>query len=98
MADNNANKISWTEHFRIITPFLLLVLSVIGGSINARLSDIDNKLFKHLTNDELHCPRSMVVSKAEYTIYQTMRDRQMIDIKEQLSRIECNIDKRYAKP
>jgi hypothetical protein len=95
MADNGR---SWTEHFRIITPFLLLVLTAIGGSINSRLTDIDTKLFKHLTNDELHCPRSLMVTKAEYNIYQTMRDRQMMDIKEQLSRIECNMDKRYANP
>jgi hypothetical protein len=39
-----------------------------------------------------------MVTKAEYNIYQTMRDRQMMDIKEQLSRIECNMDKRYANP
>ena len=91
-------KKSWTEYFRIITPFLLLVLTAIGGSINSRLSDIDSKLFKHLTNDEMHSPRSIMVTKAEYSIYQTMRDRQMADIKEQLSRIECSIDRRYAKP
>ncbi len=92
------DKKSWTEYFRVITPFLLLVLTAIGGSINSRLSDIDTKLFRHLTNDELHCPRSVMVTKAEYNIYQTMRDRQMLDIKEQLSRIECNMDKRYGKP
>jgi len=81
----------------VITPFLLLVMTAIGGSINSRLTDIDNKMFKHLTNDELHCPRSLMVTKAEYNIYQTMRDRQMADIKDQLSRIECGIEGRYVK-
>lgn len=92
MSDNGNNK-SWTEYFRLITPFLLLVLTFIGGNINSRLNDIDNKLFKHLTNDEIHTPKTIVVSKAEFAIYQSMRDKQMDDIKNSVSRIESVVEK-----
>lgn len=64
MSDNGQR--SWTEYFRVITPFLLLVITGFAAVINSRLGDIDNKLFHHLTNDEMHAPRSLMVTKAEY--------------------------------
>jgi len=86
MAEQNGK--SWTEYFRIITPFLLLVLTLAAGGINSKLADIDTKLFKHLTNDEMHCPRSMVIQKPEFDVYQSMRDRQMCDLKEDIKEIK----------
>jgi hypothetical protein len=89
----------FTEYFRVITPFLLLVLSVIGGSINTRLTDIDTKLFRHLTNDELHAPRSLMVTKAEYEATQCAIENDIREIKDMLkeaSRCEKNpIVQRY---
>jgi len=85
--ENNNNK-RWTEWFRVFTPLFLFVLSLLAGGINSKLNDIDNRLFSHLTNDELHCPKSMVVTKAEFIIYQTMREKQMADIKDDLADIK----------
>lgn len=79
---------SWTEYFRIITPFLLLVITGFSAVINSRLVDIDTKLFKHLTNDEIHTPKSVVVSKGEFAIYQEMRNEQIRDLRDDLMEIK----------
>jgi hypothetical protein len=88
VADGNG-KTHWTEYFRVATPFLLLVMTFIGTTFNERLTtisngiaELDTKVFKHLTNDELHPPKSIVVTKAEFSIYQEMRNEQMRSIKD----------------
>ena len=88
MAETNGTK-SWTEYFRVITPFLLIVLTWMGSSLNGRLieinsniSKIDDKLFKHLTNEEIHCPRSIMVTKAEFELVSKMGESQIANIKE----------------
>lgn len=75
-------QITWVDWIHVATPFLLLLLTALGTLVYSKVEDIDNKLFHHLTNDELHAPRSLVVTKAEYTIYQQMRDAQMKDLKD----------------
>ena len=99
MADNGGK--NSMEYFRLITPFMLAVITFIGWTMSTRLGQIDNhlisideKMFKHLTNDDLHTPRQSVVSKDEFTLYQTMRDRQMMDIKDGICRLEIAIDKK----
>ena len=84
-------KIHWTEYFRIITPFLLLVITGYASIINGRLCDIDNKLFEHLTNAELHFPRTQVVTKLEYDAIQRMRDKQWQLLELQLQDIKSLI-------
>jgi hypothetical protein len=81
MDTNNKN---WMEYFRLITPFMLLVFSFVGWSVNGRLETInericlmDEKIFKHLTNEEIHTPRGLVVSQEAFVIYQNMRDKEM---------------------
>lgn len=70
--DNNGKR-PWTEYFRLLTPVLLLSLNLLAGMIIAeigdlkyRISELDNKVFQHLTNDELHSTRSQTVSLSEY--------------------------------
>jgi hypothetical protein len=89
--DNSSGK-SWTEYLRLITPFLLLVVTGYCSFISSKLTEIDDKLFKHLTNDELHAPRSLVVTKPEFLIYQTMRDKQMEDIKNAVLDMRCALE------
>jgi hypothetical protein len=74
---NNNGTRSWTELFRLITPFFLFILTLLAGQINSKINNIDEKLFIHLTNDEMHTPKSIVISKAEFSIYQEMRKNQM---------------------
>ena len=95
MAEQNGK--SCTEWFRIITPFLLFVLTIFAGAIQTKLTDIDTKMFRHLTNDEMHSPRSLMVSKAEFCIYQEMRSTQMADIKTDLQDIKRILSERYTK-
>ena len=84
-------KSDWKEYFRLFTPFMLILVSIIGWGIREKVSDMqqsitsvqcqvaafDEKMFKHLTNEEIHIPRATVVNKAEFDLYQKMRDRQM---------------------
>ena len=71
----------WVEYLRFLTPILLTIALFMLGTIQTRLEDIDEKLFRHLTNDEIHTPKSMVVTRAEYQIYQNLRQIQMDDLK-----------------
>jgi hypothetical protein len=40
------------------------------------------EIVHHLTNSELHVPRSTVVSLDEFRLYQSVRDKQMADLKD----------------
>jgi hypothetical protein len=101
---------SWTEYFRIISPMLLTVLIFMAGQIQTNqkeikdeLLDINSKLFRHLTNDEIHCPRSIMITKDEVNLLTKMRDRQIQDIRDVIRdnfeqmRIEIRNPKVYVK-
>jgi len=92
MTDRN-HPMHWTEYFRIVSPFLLLVVTAIGGSINSKLSDIDSKLFRHLTNDEIHTPKSIVMTRAEYGIYNDAQEKCISRVYEELRAIREKLDK-----
>lgn len=90
-------KMDWLKY---VSPILLTInlflLSGIQGEISGVKSDIkdtNSMLFKHLTNDEMHCPRSITVTKPEFAIYQSMRDKQMNDTKDGIDRIENLLEK-----
>ncbi len=53
----------WTKY---ITPVLVTIAIFMLGTIMAQVNRIDEKLFHHLANDEIHVPRSLYVSKAEF--------------------------------
>lgn len=59
------NGAGWTKY---ITPVLVTIAIFMLGSIMAQMNRIDEKLFHHLANDEIHMPRSLYVSKAEFEI------------------------------
>ncbi len=52
--------------------------------IEATLNDINEKMFKHLTNDEIHTPKTIVMSKAEFSVYDQMRGQQITDIRQSI--------------
>jgi hypothetical protein len=82
------DKLEW---LRLVTPILVTIGIFLMTNIMRQLEDIDAKLFKHLTNDEMHCPRSLTVMKPEFLIYQNMRDKQMDDMREGLRRVENTV-------
>jgi hypothetical protein len=59
------NGAGWTKY---ITPVLVTIAIFMLGSIMGQVNRIDEKLFHHLANDEIHMPRSLYVSKAEFEI------------------------------
>ena len=75
------DKPNWWEYLRFITPLLLTIALFMISQINQEIKDLNTKMFVHLTNEEIHTPRGMVVSQEAFTLYQTMRDSQMADIK-----------------
>lgn len=90
----NCNK-SWTELFRWITPIAVTVaIFILSGlrsdianfkqDIKYQLSSIDDKLFKHLTNDELHSTRTQTVSRVEYDQHCREKDKLMDRVYQEL--------------
>ena len=96
MSDNNkCNPL--LEYLRLLTPLGILILGFYINSVKSDIKEIDSKIFKHLTNDELHAPRSLVVTKPEFLIYQDMRDKQMTDIKKSVDKIEYLVERHTNK-
>ena len=62
--------------------------------ISKKLSNIEDKLFTHLTNDEMHSPRSVVAYKAECQIFQNFLEKNLDDIKGNIKEIFKIIDKK----
>ena len=58
-------KESWTKY---ITPVLVTIAIFMLGNIMAQIGRVEERLFHHLSNDEIHMPRSQFVSKAEFEI------------------------------
>lgn len=78
----------WTESFRILTPILITISIFFLGHLITITNKIDDKLFKHLTNDELHCPRSTVFSKDEFRMYKDMLGEKIDEIRKTVERYE----------
>src|SRR5574343_1662025 len=84
------NQKSWTEYFRFLTPMLVTVAIFILGNIMSKVNSIDEKMFKHLTNDELHCPRSIMLAKSEFDIYQNFRSKEMLELRDEITEMKKN--------
>ena len=82
---NNGGGKGWVEYLRFITPILISIAILMLSNMDKKIEDIQDKLFRHLTNDEMHSPRSLFVTKAEFSIYQELRQAQMSDIKQLFS-------------
>ena len=66
-------KEGWTKY---ITPVLVTITIFMLGNIMAQVGRVDEKLFHHLANDEIHMPRSMFVSKAEFDLQSKFSDKE----------------------
>jgi hypothetical protein len=66
-------KESWTKY---ITPVLVTIAIFMLGNIMAQVGRVDEKLFHHLSNDEIHMPRSLFVSKAEFDLHSKFSDKE----------------------
>ena len=77
-----------------ITPYLVTISIFILGGVLTTVNKIDDKLFKHLTNDDIHVVRSTVVSKAEFDIVTEMRKMQFTKIEAEICNLSRVIEKR----
>jgi len=59
------NKGNWTKY---ITPVLVTIAIFMLGNITMQIARMDEKLFHHLCNADIHMPRSQFVSKAEFDV------------------------------
>ncbi len=83
---------SWLEYLRLITPVGLFVIGIFISiardeikSVRTDLKDLSAKIYLHQTNDEIHCPKSVVVTRPEFQIYQEFRNKEMQSIKEAIN-------------
>lgn len=88
---NQDKGLSRWEYLRFITPILVTIALFYLSSISKKVDSIDDKLFKHLTNDEMHSPRSITVSKNEFDFYQKYREAQMAELKEMITEIRTHV-------
>lgn len=81
--DNNVWKIGGSIICTLLVIITTLSLFITTG-INDKVIAIDSKLFKHLTNHELHIPRGQVVTRGEFEMYSMNTDRTINGFKEAL--------------
>jgi len=98
-------KSDWKEYFKLFTPFMIIIVSLIGWSIKEQVNDmrsnilsiqcqvvsIDDKIFKHLTNEEIHMPRSTIATKGEFDLVYQVRERQFIELKQAINNLSLDV-------
>jgi hypothetical protein len=89
---------SWFGYLRLITPILLFVVTFIVGTLKAdsarienKLDCVDSKLFQHLTNDEMHTPRTLAVWRPEFQSFVKNNDESHSTINYSLSDIKAEL-------
>jgi hypothetical protein len=95
MTTKSSEEKGTVEYFKIIISVILFGLTAYMGVIDNHLmrientlNGIDERLFKHLTNDELHAPRSLVITRPEFSLYQEMRSKEMTQLGEGIHEIK----------
>ena len=61
---------------------------------NKKIDGYSSQVFTHLTNDEMHCPRSMVVSKVEFNMYRDMIQTQSNNLIIRINEVKNILEKR----
>lgn len=70
MRPNNGNGAkNIIEWFRLITPALVTINLFLLSIIVYQVRSVDDKMFIHLTNHEIHIPREQVVTQAEFEMH-----------------------------
>jgi len=87
-------KESWTKY---ITPVLVTIAIFMLGNIMAQVGRVDEKLFHHLANDEIHMPRSLYVSKAEFDIQSRFIEKENDRIIKAIDDLRNDLKAEYGK-
>jgi hypothetical protein len=86
------NSSSWTK---LINPVLVTIVIFMLGTIINQVNRIDEKLFHHLANDEIHMPRSLYVSKAEFDIQSRFIEKENDRIIKEIRELKVDIKEGY---
>jgi hypothetical protein len=88
----------------LIMPILMVFCAYYTSTIQTNINETKTKveqtydlIFKHVTNDEMHSPRSVVVSKSEFMIYQEFRAQQMAELRQDMKEIKTLIEQTHEK-
>ena len=87
-------KESWTKY---ITPVLVTIAIFMLGNITAQVGRVEEKLFHHLANDEIHMPRSLYVSKAEFDIQSRFIEKENDRIIKAIDDLRNDLKAEYGK-
>ena len=79
------DRLSVWSYLRFATPLLIGIALFMIGDVKNEINEIDQKMFTHLTNDDLHIPRGYVVTKAEFDLINRIREGQFIKIEQGIS-------------
>jgi hypothetical protein len=85
---------SWTKY---ITPVLVTIAIFMLGNIMAQVGRVDDKLFHHLANDEIHMPRSLYVSKAEFDLQSRFIEKENDRIIKAIDDLRNDLKAEYGK-
>jgi len=88
------SSVGWTKY---ITPVLVTIAIFMIGNIMAQVGRVDEKLFHHLANDEIHMPRSLYVSKAEFDIQSRFIEKENDRIIKAIDDLRNDLKAEYGK-
>jgi hypothetical protein len=60
------NNGSWAKY---VTPVLVTIAIFMLGNITMQIARLEERVFQHLANDQIHAPKSQFVSKAEFDLH-----------------------------
>lgn len=64
---------NWVKY---ITPVLVTIAIFMLGNLTVQIGHVEDKLFHHLSNDEIHMPRSQYVTKAEFDLHSKFSEKE----------------------
>lgn len=88
------NNKGWTK---FITPVLVTIAIFMLGNITVQINRLEDRVFQHLANDQIHAPRNQFVSKAEFDLhckfFEKENDRIIKAIEDLRKAIEVKVSK-----
>lgn len=89
---NNGNGIKVAiEWLRLVTPALVAINLFIMAAMNTHIGNIDNKLFKHMTNHEMHVLKSDTVNTATFDMHCQLQSETLGRILNSLDRLRSDL-------
>lgn len=88
------DKSNWVKY---ITPVLVTVAIFMLGNLTVQIGRVDDKLFHHLANDEIHMPRSLYVTKAEFDLQSKFAEKETERILKAIDELRNDLKAEYGK-